>query len=688
MKYYIPIHLDNIDNVISAEGISPAVDYAVRGYGYSRFKALKGFSSNNVICLYSHIPYVDDDTVGKDQICYIEIDDKYVNKETDVVFFDGGLAVAAIVDLLPWNCRFLFPTEEALYQAVMVCRSSLCNKMCGYYRFSLLENKPELCKKSVIPEICNSDKDINAEVKKNRLKGFLFLYTLGRYVSIPQTLANLLQIEKRMYDVATTIAGLQSYEKEGFLRQLNELEELFEKYDPVRIEIQKQWTAMIERSFTGKENQMAFESLVRELGAENLMKSNFAKKSGYNVRSRTQMSFASYSDWDYYKKSIEDYTQNQIQSYRMRNGNTNTTEDFRIEGTKVIMNPKYGYFYSNLITNIIEGLDWFNIDNLRLHRLDFASELTRMARDQMIESGQTWEGSTVRAFLNDLRQHIASGGSFDINKAPDITLKSLAVFVLKGDDYEEMLRYMENNAQIDYRFVLGLWGVCVGYVDLPKTLIQRMKLDSQGLSSIYLSAIHYLAEVPDSYTLALQPYHFNSAPKPNKTNDGINNVLIDKSIGLTKAQKVALMDIWKESNGRVGKVFFEQLAKVKGIGKVKLGRIKDQLLPKSTSSNDEQLELFESKLEGAPKQIDLTAWRYIEPLLPDDRIIRSRVKEDFKWYLSRRRRTEPNQSLISHYKEHLLQKAYPKNPKYSWTAEYFGHLDIDGIIEKLENIYL
>ena len=306
----------------------------------------------------------------------------------------------------------------------------------------------------------------------------------------------------------------------------------------------------------------------------------------------------------------------------------------------------------------------------------------------MIESGQTWEGSTVRAFLNDLRQHIASGGSFDINKAPDITLKSLAVFVLKGDDYEEMLRYMENNAQIDYRFVLGLWGVCVGYVDLPKTLIQRMKLDSQGLSSIYLSAIHYLAEVPDSYTLALQPYHFNSAPKPNKTNDGINNVLIDKSIGLTKAQKVALMDIWKESNGRVGKVFFEQLAKVKGIGKVKLGRIKDQLLPKSTSSNDEQLELFESKLEGAPKQIDLTAWRYIEPLLPDDRIIRSRVKEDFKWYLSRRRRTEPNQSLISHYKEHLLQKAYPKNPKYSWTAEYFGHLDIDGIIEKLENIYL
>lgn len=688
MIYYIPIHIENIDNVISAEGISPAEDYVVRGYGYSRYKVLKGIPSDKVVCLYSHIPYVDDDTVGKDQICYVEIDDKCVKKETDVVSFDGGVAVVGTVDLLPWNCRFLFPTEETLYQAVMVCRSSLCNKMWGFYRFSLLESKPEPSKKTVVPEICNSIKDIKSEVKKNRLKGFLFLYTLGRYISIPQTLANLLQIEKRMYDVATTIAGLQSYEKEGFLRQLNDLEVQFEKYDPVRIEVQKQWTAMIERSFAGKDNQLAFESIVRELGAEDLMKSNFAKKSGYNIRPRLQMSFARNFDWEYYKKSIDDYTQKQIQSYRMKNGDTNTTGDFGLEGTRVFMNPKYGYFYSKLITNIIEGLDWFNIENLRLHRLDFASELTRMARDQMIESGKTWEGSTVRAFLNDLRQHIAYGGLFDITKAPDITLKSLAVFILKGDDYEEMFRYMENNAQIDYRFVLGLLGVCVGYADLPKTLIQRMKLDSQGLSRIYLSAIHYLAEIPDGFILTLQPYEFNNTPKPNETFDGINKVLTDKSIGLTKAQKEALMKIWKESNGKVGKVFFEHLAEVKGIGKVKLGKIKEQLEPKSLPSGEEQLELFERKPEGTLIQIDLTAWRYIEPLLPDDRIIRTKVKEDFKWFLSRKRRTETNQSLISHYKEHLLQKAYPKNPRYSWMAEYFGHLDIDGIIEQLEKNYL
>ena len=686
--YYIPIHIDNIDNVISAEGISPAEDYQVRGYGYSCFKSLKDVPSSKVVCLYNYIPIIDGATVEKEQICYIEIDETYVKNQNGVAHFDGGVCVSGTIDLLPWNCRFLFPTEETLYQAVMVCRSSLSNKMWEYYRFSLVDGRSEPLKNIVIPEPSNRDREIGAGVIKNRLKGFLFLYTLGRYISLPQSLANLLQIEKRMYDIATAVAGLKPYEKEGLLRALNDLEDQFEKYDPVRGEIQRQWAAMVERCFTGKENQLAFEGIVRELGAEDMMKENFARQCGYNVRPRLQMSSASYSDWESFKKSTEDYTMAIIQSYRTRNGNTNTAGDFTIEGKKVIMTSKYGPLYSRLVTCILEGLDWFTLENLRLHRLDFASELTRMIRDQMIESGQMWEGSQARVFLNSLRQHLASGSEFDISSAPDITLKSLAFFVLKGDDYEEMCRYMENNAQADYRFVLGLWGVCVGYADIPKTLIQRMKIDSQGVSRIYLSAMHYLAEVPDGYALSLQSYQFSKATTPSKTDDGINKVLNDNSIGLTRMQKEALLNIWKEFNGEAGKGFFERLAKVKGIGTVKLGKIKKHLMLQSSALGDEQLELFKGDPGEAHEQIDLKAWKYIEPLLPNDAGLRDRVKEDFEWYLSRRRKSETNQSIITHYKNHLLQKAHPKNPKYSWLAEFFGSLDINRIIEQLAKYYL
>lgn len=688
MNYYIPIHIDNIDNVISAESISPADDYVTRGYGYSRFKTLKELSSGKEVILFNHILSVEKSTDGNEQICYIEVEERYVKKDSGIVLFDGGMAVAGSVDLYPWNCRFLFLTEEALYQAVVICRSSLCNKMWEYYQFSLLEGNPQLYSNPIRIESNRRFRTIKEEVQRNRLKGFLFSFTIGRFVSIPQWYANLLQIEKRMYDVATTIAGLQSYEKDAYLKQLYELEEQFEKYDPVRLEIQKQWLSMIESRFTSKEDQLAFESIVKDLGAEDLMKSNFAKKNGYYVRPRTQMAYARVSDWDYYKKSLEEYTLSQIYSYRKRNGNTNTNEDFKIDGLTVVMNPKYGNYYSRLIANIIEGIEWFNLESLRLHRLDFASELTRMARDMMIESGQEWEGSPVRTFMNDLRQHIASGRQFDISQAPDITLKSLAIFVLKGDDYEEMLRYMENTAQVDYRFVLGLWGVCVGYADMPKTIIQRMKLDGQSISQIYLSSIRYLAEVPEGCSLELHTYQFKSKVKPNTESDALDKVLTDKSIGLTKVQKEAIRELWEMSNGHANRIFYEQLACVKGIGKVKIKKIRDILTPNDSSFEEEQLELFGKSPSGTSRIIDMNAWQYIEPLLPDDRIIRSKVKDDLRWYLSRRRTTETNHSVIKNYKEHLQQKAFPKNPRYSWTAEYFGGLDIDGIIKKLEKIYL
>ncbi|MBO7415510.1 MAG: hypothetical protein J6U22_02935 [Bacteroidaceae bacterium] len=687
MKYYIPIHRDNIDNVITAEAISPADYYVVRGYGYSSFKTLKGIPSNQVVYLSNSLSLIKDDLISEEQICYIEIDDIYLRKDVDVYSIEGGIAVEGTVDLYPWSCRFLFLTEESLYQTVMICRTSLCNKMWGYYHFSLIEGKLKPYKELLCPETIIPDRIIKNEAQNNRLKGFLFAYTLGRFISIPQTIANLLQIERRMYDIATTISGLQNYEKDIFLKQLYNLEDQFEKSDPIRAEIQKQWLIMIESRFTGKANQLAFESVVRELGAEELMKSNFANKMGYRVRLRPQMTLARYIDWENYKKSIEDYTQSQIQSYRLCNGNTNTADDFKISGMNIIMNPKYGHYYSRLLSTIIDGLNWCNLDYLRLHRLEFASEITLIARDLMIESGQIWEGSEVRTFMNDLRQHIASGVPFDVSKAPDVILKSLAIFVLKGDDCEEMLRFMENNALGDYRFVLGLWGVCLGYTDIPKTIIQRMRLDNQGLSRIYLSTMHYLAEIPDDYSMKVQIYQFKNLTQTNTTNDRLNTVLKDKSIGLTKVQKTALLELWKESNGKASDSFFEKLYNVKGVGKVKLGKIKEILSPNEAISEKVQLDLFEQK-HIVSRRFDLTAWQYIEPFIPNDPIVRKKVKEDLRWFISRRRKSETNGSLLANYKEHLQQKAIRGNSRYYWTADYFGRLDIDSIIKQLEKTYL
>lgn len=689
MKYYIPIHIDNIDNVISAESVAPADTYPVRGFGYPYFISLGNYTFNKVVILFNHVPKVENASANKQSACYIEVDDSCICEGGTRIALKNAVAIADTISLYPWNSRFLFLNEVDLYQAVMMCRSSLCNKMWEYYRFDLLDVSPV----SVDNNLTNIEeeiptKDVRLEAQYNRLKGFLFAYILGRYSSLSQSLAYFKQVERQMYDIATTIPGLQSYEKDAFLKRLNELEELFEKHDPAKGELQKLWKSLIERNFVGKENQEAFERVVHDLEAESLMKANLAKSAGITLWSRPSMAYARSYDWDSYKKSLGEYTQTQIQSFRTKKGNTDTSDDFTIDGITVTMNSEYGLFYGRLINRIILGLEWFNMDGLRLNRLDFASELTRMMRDIMVETGNVWEGSPVRVFMNDLRQHIASGAPFDLSKAPDITLKSIAIFVLKGDDFEEMMRLMEYNAVMDYRFVLGIWGACMGYVDTPKTVIHRMRLDSQGLSKIYLSTLQHIAKVPEGYNLTQHTYQFKRISKQQKTVDGLGKVLNDKSIGLTKVQKAALIEIWNRVNGKDDSAFYDQLSGIKGIGKVKLGRIKEVLSANEPVGKVVQPELFEKQQVDTPKKFDFNAWRYIEPMLPNDPIVRNKVKDDFRWYVNRIHKNETNESAISNYYKHLYQKAHPSNPRYYWTIDFFGKLDIDGIINQLKKIYL
>lgn len=692
MNYYIPIHRDNIDNVITLEGIAPMSYYPARGFGYGYFKALKGVPCNNAIVLYDKIPKLEGLSAdGEDMVVYIEMDSRFLLNYSSTKI-NEGIAITDTISLYPWNCRFLFQSEEALRQAVIMCRMSLCNKFWCYYNFDLIDSSVQKERIAFGDLYANADNYTNERIAReqsaNRLKGFLYTYVMGRYVSISQQLACFLQTERRMYDIATTMTGLQAYDRERYHAQLIELEDLLEKYDPNRLELQKRWKDMIERCFEGTSNQQAFETIVSELGGEGIMKANLAQREGISIRQRNWPVNSKYQDWNAYKKELEEYTQHQLMMFRIKKGDTNTNDDFTVDGMSIITEPKYGSFYGNLVSMIIAGTDWLTIENLRLHRLDVASELTRKVRDSIIAAGQEWEGSMARSYLNDLRQHIASGSVFDITKVSDVALRSLAVFILKGDDYEEMVRFMEYNAQADYRFVLGLWGACTGIADMPKTAIQRMHLDPQGEAKIYLATQKLTMLVPDDVQIKPHIYQFQKQKRQiSKPNQDILRILTDKSIGLTKGQRTEIVAIWDETKGKTDDEFFSRVKKIKGVGNVKLAKLKDAL---SYSLAREKTEptLFEQQVTKSVEQrFGIEAWQYIEPLLPDNGLVKSRVRDDLRWYVSHNRRNESNRHLIDGYRKHLEQKAHPTNPRYSWTAEYFGSLDIERIVAKLEEVY-
>lgn len=694
MKYYIPIHRDNVDNVTSAECLSPMEYYQENKMGYHYFRALDEVPSYKELLLFKSVPKISvEDDITEDVVVYIEFEDEKQLEGLACTSFEEGVRVSGTIELYPWNCRFLFQSVEAAKQAIVMCRMSLNNKSWGYYEFDDMTTKSALYKIQKLKEVRHEDavnrlEEIKKNEKRNRIKGFLYSYILGRYLSISQSLASLLQTEKKMYDLATSLNGLKSYQGEAIVHQLNELETQFLMLDPNRAELQKQWKIMVESRFKDSESQKSFETIIQELGGDRIMKYNFAKMFGVELRSRYEMAELWHANWKDYKKELEDYTLNQLMRFRINKGDTNTKDDFVINGLQVNMSPKYGNFYGKLITYIISGSDWLTIDNLRLNRLDVASEITRLVRDALIECGQDWETSPERGFLNGLRQYIASGGYFDITQAPSVVLKGIATFILKGDDFEEMMRYMEYTALNDYRFALGLWGACKGFVDMPKTVTQRTKLDPKGEVRVYVATHRLLTDMPDNTEIMPHIYEFRKKDKqPSTVDNTFSQAIGTKIIGLTKDQKSSILQVWRENNEKIDDVFFVKVSKIKGVGSVKLKRIKEAL-KKSRIEEEKEPDLFGLNRNEEQLHFDIRAWKYIEPLLPNDQTVKDKVKDDLKWFISHSRRNANNKQMLSDYKDHLIQKAHPTNPRARWTAAYFGEINIDAIMAVLEKLYL
>lgn len=117
-------------------------------------------------------------------------------------------------------------------------------------------------------------------------------------------------------------------------------------------------------------------------------------------------------------------------------------------------------------------LDWINNiftrDNWGGHVNSIKSSLADELTDEAIKVwGDEWSTSETRAFLNALRHHLA-GEAFH-HEWNNGLLSSLAAFLINGDDWEDMLLFMQKKGMYDYRLAFALWGSFIGFADMPRT---------------------------------------------------------------------------------------------------------------------------------------------------------------------------------------------------------------------------
>ncbi len=130
---------------------------------------------------------------------------------------------------------------------------------------------------------------------------------------------------------------------------------------------------------------------------------------------------------------------------------------------RIINQERENKLFLNWINNIIIKDKWGS--HINSIKSALADELT----DEAIKVYGTdkWRTSRTRAFLNDLRHHLA-GETFH-QEWNNSLLSSLAAFLINGDDWEKMLLFMQKKGMYDYRIVFAIWGTFIGFADMPRT---------------------------------------------------------------------------------------------------------------------------------------------------------------------------------------------------------------------------
>ena len=434
--YYIPTTSLNFGNILSTESISPKSFYEKRGFGSSRWFSIEENKFGTITLMYEK-PFRFERPISdlEDYPMFIE----FSSDEQFEPFCDGIFYTDRTIYLDPWNTKFVFLSEKAKKRVLGIAESNLENKVMGLYSKRMEVNSfvgnPMYFKPEYI-ELPENEKAIKQDIEINKLKGLLYGYYIGAFLSASgqnvQKLSALLEAKDICYSVLSNEYNAPTSAQRKRLKELfDELKKVDEKYLKFR---ERKW------SYCQMENMIKD---LRDICGE-----------VYGGTERIQ------SVIDLLKRNIN-ACQNRVQKERKRL----SVEDAELDVSKVAdirikrCSQEDQEKFKKWIQFFIQG----NIDGgyLSSKKLEWATELTARTKELL---GQKWEGSNDKKFLNAVRKLL--GGEKVEFEWRDGLLCSLAAVLVKGESWDKLLSFVQAKKMTDYRFVFAIYGIIKGFANL------------------------------------------------------------------------------------------------------------------------------------------------------------------------------------------------------------------------------
>lgn len=446
--YYIPTTSLNFGNILSTESISPKSFYEKRGFGSSRWFSIEENKFGTITLMYEK-PFRFERPISdlEDYPMFIE----FSSDEQFEPFCDGIFYTDRTIYLDPWNTKFVFLSEKAQKRVLGIAESNLENKVMELYSRRMEVNSFDgnpMDFKSEYRELPENENAIKQDIEINKLKGLLYGYYIGAFLSASgqnvQKLSALLEAKDICYSVLSNEYNAPTSAQRKRLKELfDELKKVDEKYLKFR---ERKW------SYCQMENMI--KDLRDICGYKLLQYPPEIIGEVYGGTERIQ------SVIDLLKRDIN-ACQNRVQKERKRLSvedaelDVSNVENIRIK----LCSQEDQEKFKKWIQFFIQG----NIDGryLSSKKLEWATELTAITKELL---GQKWEGSNDKKFLNAVRKLL--GGEKVEFEWRDGLLCSLAAVLVKGESWDKLLSFVQAKKMTDYRFVFAIYGIIKGFANL------------------------------------------------------------------------------------------------------------------------------------------------------------------------------------------------------------------------------
>ena len=479
MKYYIPTSSLNFNNILSTESISPKSFYERRGFGYSRWFPVEENSIEYLTLLYD-TPHVFErpksDMEDHPMLIEIDVDDEFP-KVTDGVYYTNRT-----IYLNPWQTKFIFFSEKDKTTTLSLSDSSLETKLVRLYQRKIyvhqFEGTYSIAQKDSIPPIGDIDGLVEEDYVINKMKGLLYGYYIGANLSSTKENVQKLDALREIQNIFSSV--LSSYDKTPSSAQRLRLNELFDYLDsqqPIYSDLEKEFgnRQTVDRIFAiFKRYGYVFTSIDRAKLIHGL------QEDGDNNQSMTWIN-----------REIA-HTKSLMESSKVKLDPDDA--EIIVSSKDKVAVPKT--IEDNLMANLF--VCWVNevlcakSFNGKINSIKelLSDEITKSAKNVI---GSDWEDSPIRTYLNQLRRHVRGE---EFNQSWDNgVLSSMSAVLIKGDEWEQLLNFMQSKGMYDYRIAFALYGVLNGFANMTRDFTDLLlTTESSYLSKVYREMYGQLLE--------------------------------------------------------------------------------------------------------------------------------------------------------------------------------------------------